>query len=155
QHARPVDGAGDGQADRGITRQPATAYRSNAICHNAILNIRTTSERPMRLVTILALVILAPNSPAQSPAKYAPKAEELRAAYQRPAQFRPDGRAYKLTLAPHWFGFNSRFWYRNDLKNGTKEFVAVDAEKGTRGPAFDHAKLAATLSKAAGKDYSA
>src|SRR5205823_5068088 len=31
----------------------------------------------------------------------------------------------------------------------------VDAEKGSRGPAFDHAKLAAALSKATGREYAA
>ena len=48
-----------------------------------------------------------------------------------------------------------KFWYRNDLKGGAKEFVLVDAEKGTRALAFDHAKLAAALSKEAEKQYQA
>ena len=60
---------------------------------------------------------------------------------------------YKAQIAPHWFRNNSRFWYRNDLSNGAKEFVVVDVERGTRGPAFDHAKLAAELSKAAGTKF--
>jgi hypothetical protein len=62
---------------------------------------------------------------------------------------------YKDRIAPHWFAGDTRFWYRNDLKGGTREFVLVDAEKGTRGPAFDHAKLAAGLSKAAEREYRA
>lgn len=48
-----------------------------------------------------------------------------------------------------------RFWYRNDLREGAKEFIVVDAERGTREPAFDHQKLAVALSKAAGQDYKA
>src|SRR5205085_10282371 len=47
------------------------------------------------------------------------------------------------------------FWYRNDLPGGTKEFILVDAEAGNRREAFDHTKLAAALSKAAGQDYRA
>ena len=92
---------------------------------------------------------------AESPAKYSPSADELREAYQRAAQVRTDTRVYKLRITPHWFADNQRFWYRNDLKGGAKEFIVVDAEKGKREPAFDHAKLAAGLSKAAGKEYRA
>src|SRR5205085_2642492 len=65
------------------------------------------------------------------------------------------GRVYKDKVTPHWFADETKFWYRNDLKGGAKEFVLVDAEKGTRGPVFDHAKLAASLSKATGKEYAA
>jgi dipeptidyl aminopeptidase/acylaminoacyl peptidase len=57
---------------------------------------------------------------------------------------------YKARIDPHWFADNTRFWYRNDLRGGTREFVVVDADKGVRGPAFDHAKLAAALSAATG-----
>ncbi len=39
---------------------------------------------------------------------------------------------YKMSIAPQWFDNNTKFWYRNDLKAGTKEFVLVDLEKGTR-----------------------
>ncbi|MEN6425470.1 MAG: prolyl oligopeptidase family serine peptidase [Phycisphaerales bacterium] len=60
---------------------------------------------------------------------------------------------YKGQISPHWFAENTCFWYRNDLSGGTREFVTVNAEQGTRLPAFDHAKLAAALSKAAGAEY--
>ena len=60
---------------------------------------------------------------------------------------------YRDKVTPHWFANESKFWYRNDLKGGTKEFILVDADKGVRGPAFDHAKLAAALSKAASAEY--
>jgi hypothetical protein len=62
---------------------------------------------------------------------------------------------YKGQITPHWFGDNTRFWYRNDLTDDTKEFILVDAEKGIRQPAFDHAKLAAALSRAAAGEYQA
>ena len=47
-----------------------------------------------------------------------------------------------------------RFWYRNVGPDGT-EFVLFDAARGTRQPAFDHAKVAAALSAGAGKTYDA
>ncbi len=60
------------------------------------------------------------------------------------------GLVYKTRVTPHWFHQDNRFWYRNELAGGAGEFIVVDAEHGTRGPAFDHQKLAAGLSKAAG-----
>src|SRR5688572_5497728 len=62
---------------------------------------------------------------------------------------------YKSRITPHWFGENARLWYRNDLRGGGKEFVVVDASAGVRRLAFDHARLGASLSKAAGSVYAA
>lgn len=67
----------------------------------------------------------------------------------------PERGVYKAQITPHWFQENARFWYRNDLRDGAKEFVVVDAEQGTRQLAFDHSNLAEALSKAAGKDFKA
>ena len=58
-------------------------------------------------------------------------------------------RVFRDRVAPHWFANNARFWYRNELRGGAKEFVVGDAERGVRELAFDHARLAAALSKAA------
>jgi dipeptidyl aminopeptidase/acylaminoacyl peptidase len=60
---------------------------------------------------------------------------------------------YKDRITPHWFAGGVRFWYRNDLTDGTKEFVLVDAEQETRQPAFDHQRLALGLSAAADTSY--
>jgi hypothetical protein len=62
---------------------------------------------------------------------------------------------YKGRITPHWLADNQSFWYRNDLHGDTREFILVDAERGTREPAFDHARLAAALSRAAGSEYRA
>ena len=62
---------------------------------------------------------------------------------------------YKARLEPNWFSDNTRFWYRNDLARSAKEFVTVDAASGDAEPAFDHEKLAASLSKAAETTYEA
>jgi dipeptidyl aminopeptidase/acylaminoacyl peptidase len=56
-------------------------------------------------------------------------------------------KVFRTRVAPHWFDQGKRFWYRNDLKDGAREFVLVDADAGKRSLAFDHAKLAAALAK--------
>jgi hypothetical protein len=67
----------------------------------------------------------------------------------------PERGVYKAQITPHWFQNDTRFWYRNDLRDGAKEFIVVDAEHGVRKPAFDHAKVAAVLSKATSKEFTA
>jgi len=56
-------------------------------------------------------------------------------------------------VRPTWLA-DGRFWYRVTTENGN-EFFLIDPARGTRGPAFDHAKLAAALSTAAGAKYEA
>jgi dipeptidyl aminopeptidase/acylaminoacyl peptidase len=48
---------------------------------------------------------------------------------------------------PNWIEKTHKFWYRKTVVGGT-EFVLVDAEAASKGPAFDHAKLAASLAAA-------
>jgi len=52
---------------------------------------------------------------------------------------------------PNWIP-GDKFWYRVLTPTGS-EFVLVDAAKGTRAVAFDHEKLAASLSSATSKKY--
>ena len=52
---------------------------------------------------------------------------------------------------PNWIP-GDKFWYRVLTPTGS-EFVLVDAAKGTRTVAFDHEKLAASLSSATSKKY--
>lgn len=56
-------------------------------------------------------------------------------------------------VRPTWLP-DGRFWYRVATENGA-EFVLIDPTRGTRGPAFDHTKLAATLSSTTGANYEA
>ena len=58
------------------------------------------------------------------------------------------GGMYKATIEPHWSADSKHFWYRNDLKDGKREFVLVNAVKGRRTRAFDHERLAQALAKA-------
>ena len=53
---------------------------------------------------------------------------------------------YKSKINPQWSEDNSHFWYRNDLPKGAREFIFVDVVKGERRLAFNHKKLAASLS---------
>lgn len=57
------------------------------------------------------------------------------------------------SVRPNWIS-NDHFWFRDMTANGS-DFILVDPEKGTRKPAFDQQKLAASLSKATGNSYSA
>ena len=60
---------------------------------------------------------------------------------------RPDSKVYRNRIEPHWFDGNNKFWYRLDLPEKQREFILVDAEKGTRQPAFDHARVAKILAE--------
>ena len=73
----------------------------------------------------------------------------------RRGAIRAPGLVLKDQILPHWVDDNRRFWYRNDLAAGTREFIVVDAVKGTREAAFDHKRLAAAVAKAATRDVSA
>jgi dipeptidyl aminopeptidase/acylaminoacyl peptidase len=53
-----------------------------------------------------------------------------------------------------WIPRTNHFWYRHSVKGGN-EVVWVDAESLTRRPAFDHEKLAVSLSAISGEKYTA
>jgi dipeptidyl aminopeptidase/acylaminoacyl peptidase len=54
--------------------------------------------------------------------------------------------------APRWIGRTHRLYYRRSVKRG-HDFILVDADTKVKRPAFDHARIAASLSAAAGKTY--
>jgi dipeptidyl-peptidase 4 len=64
-------------------------------------------------------------------------------------------RVYRERIEPHWFADDDRFWYRNELRGGAREFVLVDAAAGTRQPAFDHVSVAAALANLTGEPVQA
>jgi len=77
--------------------------------------------------------------------------------YRRAERFLAPGLrplVFEGQVTPNWIEQSARFWYRND-KFETKEFILVDAAQNTRGPAFDHEKLAAALSRTTSKSYQA
>lgn len=63
-------------------------------------------------------------------------------------------RVYRDRVEPQWFSNGDKFWYRVDLKNSEREFIAVDAVAGTRTAAFDHAAVAKQLSDLIGRSVS-
>src|SRR6202050_1473789 len=85
------------------------------------------------------------------------RAQGTLADYQRAEKFLPGNARHQIFVAdvtPHWIEKSSRFWYRKVGRSGT-EFILVDAAQNTSAPAFDHTNLAASLSRAAKREYSA
>jgi dipeptidyl aminopeptidase/acylaminoacyl peptidase len=105
----------------------------------------------LRLAAVACALGLLPTA-GRPDDKYVPTADDLRRGYERADRLAADlrGRVFRDRLTPHWLDGGARFWYRNDDRGGKKAFVLVDCDKGERGPAFDHAKLAESLSKASG-----
>src|SRR5262249_9032202 len=83
-------------------------------------------------------------------------AQGQRADYERADGLdkRLSGLAVNGAEGASWIGNTSRFWYRKSVAGG-HEFVLVDAGTLAKRPAFDHARLAASLSKATGEKYTA
>ncbi|HEY1859101.1 MAG TPA: DPP IV N-terminal domain-containing protein, partial [Gemmataceae bacterium] len=77
--------------------------------------------------------------------------------YERTANLRTltQNKVFKAGVVPHWIGEEGRFWYRNELQGGEREFLLVDPLKCERRAAFDHERLAEGLTKATGKEVKA
>ena len=97
----------------------------------------------VNLIAVLlpALSLATALSAQPSPADY-DRALDLQQKYRGLVSHLPD--------QPEWLKDGDRFIYRRTIPGG-HEFVTVDAEKQTRTPAFDHARLATSLSKAFGE----
>jgi dipeptidyl aminopeptidase/acylaminoacyl peptidase len=91
-----------------------------------------------------ALVFFAAPSEAQVTTADYQRAQTLRQQYESAAVFVPD--------TPTWIGSTHRFYYRRSLANG-HEFVIVDADTQQKQPAFDHTRLADSLSRASGRAF--
>ncbi len=70
-----------------------------------------------------------------------------RADYERASGLRKltSNKVYRDRVRPNWLEGDTIFWYRVQTAANRHEFVLVDAEKGERKPAFDHARLAVAL----------
>lgn len=101
---------------------------------------------------LLPLLLISGAGPLKADALESdgPESPQARAAAENGAR-----KVYRDRVAPRWFGGGTKFWYRNTLRDGASEFVRVDAERGVREPAFDHARLAEALSKATGSKHAA
>ena len=99
-------------------------------------------SRPVRLLTMTAALLPPALASAQGTAAEYARANALRAKYEALTVGVPTNSG--------WIGKTNRFWYRRTVKGGA-EFVVFDAETKEKRPAFDHAKLAASLASAAHK----
>ena len=75
--------------------------------------------------------------------------------YQRAQRFLAGNLRHLVSAAdvrPNWIEKTNRFWYRKGGPKGT-EFILVDAANNTSEPAFDHARLAAALSRVSKHEY--
>ena len=93
-------------------------------------------------VAVLALALHGAAQTALTAADYA-RAEKFMGYNTEPLVYH--------AVHPVWAG-DERLWYR-DTDAGGSSFVLFDAVKLAKEPAFDHVKLAAALSAAAGKKY--
>jgi len=96
--------------------------------------------------TILIAMFLAVGAPIL--------AQGTRADYERAGGLRKltESKVYRDRVAANWLPGNTRFWYQVKTGADTHEFILVDAAKGARQPAFDHARLAKALTDAGVKD---
>ena len=109
------------------------------------------SYRSLRWVAAAALVVAA-----SVPGAAQSRATVTVADYERAEKFmgyNTNPLVFNGPVRATWLP-GDRFWYRNTGINGT-EFILVDAVKGTKAPAFDHAAIAATLTRLLGKPVTA
>ena len=84
-------------------------------------------------------------------------AQGTAADYERAKNLRKltENKVYRDRVEAHWLSNTTQFWYEVKTGANSHEFIFVNAEKGERKPAFDHAKLADALTRAGVKDASA
>ena len=95
---------------------------------------------------LVSLALLAATLQAQVTVADYDRANSLRNRFQ--------GLALNVPGPVTWIDGTDRFWYRKSVKGGNA-FVIVDAATLAKAPAFDHEKLAASLSSATGENYTA
>ncbi|MBN1939297.1 MAG: DPP IV N-terminal domain-containing protein [Candidatus Aminicenantes bacterium] len=105
------------------------------------------------VATAVLFLIAAPELAAQASA---PRPEVTAEDYARAEKYLGGNASllvFKASVQPNWIS-GDRFWYRNRLARGA-EFILVDPARGSRGPAFDQAGVAAALSAVEGKSFDA
>ncbi|MBB6428162.1 prolyl oligopeptidase family serine peptidase [Sphingopyxis sp. JAI128] len=99
----------------------------------------------IRIIWTLALSLMAVDASAEP-------LQLTTADYDRAARFlarNQEASVLNAEVSIHWLPGEDRFWYRRSVGVDRTEFVVVDASAGGRRmPAFDHAAVAAALSKA-------
>jgi dipeptidyl-peptidase-4 len=102
----------------------------------------------LRSVSILGLLLVVPVTLT---------AQGSRADYERAASLRERtaNKVFRDRVQANWLSNNTQFWYEVRTGPDQREFVFVDAAKGERRTAFDHARLAQALKNAGVADIRA
>ena len=122
--------------------------------------MKLCSLKPVHVATFCFLFGVALASQAQTTS---PRGQDNTPPQQRgggrgaraAAEAAPNAAFTKLPSPPIGSRTTPSFGYTNALRGGASEFILVDAVKGVRQPAFDQAKLAASLAKAAARPVEA
>jgi dipeptidyl aminopeptidase/acylaminoacyl peptidase len=93
-----------------------------------------------RLLMLLLVLISGANA-GEAASTLDPSSPQERGSRSRSG----DARVYKSRITPNWSKDGSRFWYRNDLPGGAREFILVEPAAGRRAHAFDHEAVAGQL----------
>lgn len=96
------------------------------------------------ILLFLVITLLPGHAPAQVGAADYERAYSLKSRYEAAAT--------DIVLGASWIGNTNRILYRK-LSKGATEFFIADAETLAKRLAFDHARIAASLSKLTGKNY--
>jgi dipeptidyl aminopeptidase/acylaminoacyl peptidase len=147
-----MDPALSGAKRRGLDNMPRLTYyqRESCLKFNLERTVRTRVMKRYRIASsalcLVLIAIAASTGGAQGTAADYERANGLQARFQ--------ALAIDMPGFPTWIGRTNRFWYSRTVQGGN-EIVLVDADTLTRRPAFDHERLAASLSAASGEKYTA
>ena len=100
-----------------------------------------------RLLSFAVACCLATSAVAQTTSEDYARAERL-------LGWNAEKLVFHFPVDPQWVGDSDTFWYRKRVPSG-HEFIYVNPADGTRRQAFDHSRLAASLSEASGRAYEA
>lgn len=103
----------------------------------------------MASVRFISLVLVLISFPGQLLQAEPVGSEAVLEAYRRAKSYHAEvgGKVLNEQITPHWLSEGSRFWYRLDRGEGKREFILVDPGQAIRQPAFNHDRLAASLSE--------
>ena len=112
-------------------------------------SILSLSALNFRIAAAVALVLISNSTMLQ--------AQGTKADYERFDKIGgiTGGKVFRTRVEANWLAGTKCFWYRNELGQGRKDFVFVDAAIGKRKAAFDHERLAKDLAKVTGKAFEA
>lgn len=101
------------------------------------------------LQTCASAIALSPNPFPSDPYEWQQQSSSDESPQERTRNRGESGKLYRHRVSPNWIDATDKFWYRNDLAGGAREFILVDAGNGQRTPAFDHEAVASALGNGA------